>query len=148
MTEPIHSETIDRRSGLTRREFVAEYVRPNKPVIFTDLTRDWPAREKYTLDYFRREHGDRVAHIEGTPYTLGDYINLLEHATEEHPAPSISAPSISVAADQLCHYNWDVFVRECADYSHRKPVMALAAKVYLHAAGRILDLKESLQGGL
>ena len=87
MSDNIKIEEIDRRSGLTRRAFVDEYQRPNKPVIFTDLTKDWIAREKYTLDYFRSEHGDRVAHIEGKPYKLADYIDLLKKATVENPAP-------------------------------------------------------------
>ncbi len=291
MNDNIKIEEIDRRSGLTRREFVDEYQRPNKPVIFTDLTKDWIAREKYTLDYFRSEHGDRVAHIEGKPYKLADYIDLLKKATVENPAPypckldlredfkdlvkdvqprptvmypdrthskliprrfvggladleiffggpgskfpylhydylglyafihqmhgdkefTVYAPdqqeflyvkkdepwisemenhqspdlekyplyaqaqgikfvahagetlfipklwyhtarsltpTISVASDQLCHFNWDIFVKECTQHSHRSPLKAVLAKATLIAAGLALDVKESLQGGL
>jgi histone arginine demethylase JMJD6 len=291
MNDNIKIEEIDRRSNLTRREFVDEYQRPNKPVIFTDLTKDWIAREKYTLDYFRSEHGDRVAHIEGTPYKLGDYIDLLEKATVDNPAPypckldlredfkdlvkdvqprpavmypdrthskliprrfvggladleiffggpgskfpylhydylglyafihqmhgdkefTVYAPdqqeflyvkkdepwisemenhqspdlekyplyaqakgikfvahagetlfipklwyhtarsltpTISVASDQLCHFNWDIFVKECTEHSRRSPLKAVLAKATLIAAGLALDIKERLQGGL
>jgi len=48
---------IDRRSGLSAIEFREEYLLPNKPVIFTDLTKDWEALEKWTLDFFKTQYG-------------------------------------------------------------------------------------------
>jgi hypothetical protein len=34
---------VPRRSGLTVNEFIEEYVKPNKPVILTDVVTQWPA---------------------------------------------------------------------------------------------------------
>ena len=34
---------IERRTGLTRDEFIEQYLKPKKPVVFTDLAKDWPA---------------------------------------------------------------------------------------------------------
>lgn len=49
---------VDRRSGLTRKEFRDEYLRPNKPVVFTDMTKDWPALHKWTAEFFKEQYGD------------------------------------------------------------------------------------------
>lgn len=49
---------IDRRAGLTRETFAKEYLEPQKPVVFTDLMDSWPAKTKWTIDYFKKEYGD------------------------------------------------------------------------------------------
>lgn len=51
-------EPIDRRTGLTREEFQEEYLKKNKPVVFTDLSAPWPAAGKWTFDFFRENYGD------------------------------------------------------------------------------------------
>lgn len=50
-------KSVDRRSGLTRESFAEEYLKYRKPVIFTDLMDSWPAKKKWTIEYFKREHG-------------------------------------------------------------------------------------------
>lgn len=50
-------QSIDRRSGLTRATFKAEYLDPRKPVILTDLMKDWPAREKWSIQYLKQHYG-------------------------------------------------------------------------------------------
>lgn len=48
---------VDRRAGLTKKEFTEEYLRPNIPVVFTDLTKDWPALNKWTAEFFKEQYG-------------------------------------------------------------------------------------------
>jgi hypothetical protein len=48
---------VDRRTGLTREAFADEYLRPMRPVVFTDLTAAWPARQKWTLEHFKSNYG-------------------------------------------------------------------------------------------
>jgi hypothetical protein len=48
---------IDRRSGLTPKEFRDEYLRPNKPVVFTDLMKDWSALHKWNSEFFKNQYG-------------------------------------------------------------------------------------------
>jgi hypothetical protein len=48
---------IEKVSGLTRRDFEEEYLKKNKPVVFTDLVADWPATDKWTFDWLRTHHG-------------------------------------------------------------------------------------------
>jgi hypothetical protein len=48
---------IDRRSGLTREDFEREYLKALKPVVFTDLMDSWPAKSKWTVEYFKEKYG-------------------------------------------------------------------------------------------
>ena len=49
---------VDRRSGLSKKEFLNEYLRPSLPVVLTDMTEDWPALNKWTFDFFKTQYGD------------------------------------------------------------------------------------------
>jgi ribosomal protein L16 Arg81 hydroxylase len=60
---------IDRRSGLSAREFQEEYLKKNKPVIFTDLTKDWEALDKWNLDYFINDYGHLECPIFSSNYS-------------------------------------------------------------------------------
>lgn len=55
---------VERRSGLTREQFHADYLQPEVPVVLDDITGDWPAATKWTTDYLRDNFGDYpiVAH--------------------------------------------------------------------------------------
>lgn len=82
---------LERVSGLTKERFREEYLKPKKPVVFTDLIDSWPAKEKWNWDYFI----NRFGHIEvpvadpsfsapGKNYLttsmkmkFGDYLNLI-----------------------------------------------------------------------
>jgi hypothetical protein len=50
-------EAVDRREGLSRQEFLNEYYSQNRPVILTDVCRDWPARTRWTTDYLAKVLG-------------------------------------------------------------------------------------------
>ena len=39
--------------------FEADFVRPSRPVILRGAIADWPALTKWSLDYFKREFGNR-----------------------------------------------------------------------------------------
>ena len=82
---------IERRSGLTRDEFIADFLVPRKPVIFTDLASDWPATQKWTFDWLRSNHGsidvplfDNNVHKTDAYFQVaktmkfGDYLTLIE----------------------------------------------------------------------
>ncbi|MEM1320333.1 MAG: cupin-like domain-containing protein [Bacteroidota bacterium] len=90
-------QPIERRTGLTSEEFVEEYQKKGKPVVFTDLVKDWPAAQKWTFDYMRETYG----HIEvplfdndfrkaGKDYLVskqkmkfGDYLTLIQNEPTE-----------------------------------------------------------------
>jgi histone arginine demethylase JMJD6 len=79
--------TVERRAGLTREQFVGEYQQPGRPVVFTDLTKGWPALGKFSPDYFRKHCGDRTVPIGTHTYKLAEFLDLLEQSTPERPAP-------------------------------------------------------------
>ena len=56
-------DDVERRSGLNRESFSKEYLKPLKPVIFTDLIDAWPAKEKWTIDFFKAKYGDLIVPV-------------------------------------------------------------------------------------
>lgn len=76
---------IDHRSDLSYDEFVKKYASIGKPVIITDVAKNWKASTKWTLDFFREKYGsvntDGVQdRNNGTniSMTIADYIDYLE----------------------------------------------------------------------
>jgi hypothetical protein len=53
-------EPVEKRSGLTRETFIREFLHPRKPVVFTDLMNDWPAKENWAVENLKTKYG----HIE------------------------------------------------------------------------------------
>jgi hypothetical protein len=49
---------VPKRSGLDRLSFKKEFLDPMKPVVFTDLIDTWPAKEKWTFEFFIEKYGD------------------------------------------------------------------------------------------
>lgn len=85
-----HAGSIDRRDKLAYREFVHEYMLPRRPVVLTQATRDWPARQ-WTPQVLREKAGHRVIRFrEGQrEYTLAELVDLIEASTPERPAPYV-----------------------------------------------------------
>ncbi len=50
-------QPIDRRSGLNRQTFAKVYLEPEKPVVFTDFMEQWPAKNKWTVEFFKKKYG-------------------------------------------------------------------------------------------
>lgn len=50
-------DSIERRSNLSYEEFVQEYASVGKPVIITDVVKNWKAFTKWNLDFFRSKYG-------------------------------------------------------------------------------------------
>jgi hypothetical protein len=82
--------TVDRRTNLSYREFVHDYLMPQKPVIIADGLTAWPALSKWTPQFFKTEHGDKQVTVNGAPMRLGDYIDLVLHSSAERPCPYLS----------------------------------------------------------
>jgi hypothetical protein len=87
----MHLEPIERRSNLSREEFLENYLKPKKPVILTDLVKDWPATNKWTFDWLRQNHGDLIVPLIDKNYhdpdnyfklakkmKFGEYLDLIE----------------------------------------------------------------------
>lgn len=48
---------VEKRSGLTRKAFANEYLLPAKPVVFRDLIDAWPAKTKWSIEFFKDKYG-------------------------------------------------------------------------------------------
>jgi len=52
-------QPVDRVMTIEAREFRANYLDKMKPLVMTDLAKQWPAYEKWNWDYFRAVVGDQ-----------------------------------------------------------------------------------------
>ncbi|MFD2937025.1 cupin-like domain-containing protein [Spirosoma flavum] len=78
---------IDKRSNISQKELIAEYIEPAIPVVLTDATRDWDAMGKFTPSFFKKQYGHLTKELKGVTYTLSDYIDLMLASTPKNPAP-------------------------------------------------------------
>ncbi len=78
---------VEKKYGLSYQEFAEQHLFANYPVVLGDACAEWPAKDKFTPEFFRTHYGDRQVIVEGKPYRLGDYIDLMLVATEDNPAP-------------------------------------------------------------
>lgn len=91
MTKEFDVEEIPRVKDISKKEFIENYVVPQKPVVIENLTKDWPAYEKWNLDYIKEIAKDKeVPLYDNRPISsknkfnephakmsMGDYIDLL-----------------------------------------------------------------------
>jgi hypothetical protein len=85
---------VPRRSGLTVNEFIEEYVKPNKPVILTDVVTQWPAwKEKsWTKEALIGRFQETPFRVDQTDddgqklnMTLSDYFQYCSQTQDEDP---------------------------------------------------------------
>ncbi|HSD13994.1 MAG TPA: cupin-like domain-containing protein [Flavobacterium sp.] len=83
---------IDRVKTISKEDFYNHYVKKQKPLVIEQLTTDWPAYEKWNLDYIKSVAGEKiiplyddrpVSHKEGfnqahAKMRMSDYIDLLQ----------------------------------------------------------------------
>ncbi|MGB0879035.1 MAG: cupin-like domain-containing protein [Polaribacter sp.] len=51
---------IDRVKTITKKEFIKNYFKPQKPVVIEQFIEDWPAYSKWNLDYIKEVAGDKI----------------------------------------------------------------------------------------
>lgn len=80
--------TLERRSNMSRREFEQEYSLRRRPVILTDATREWAARE-WTPAVLKAKVGHRELEFRGGQGKIrfAELSDLIEASTEDSPAP-------------------------------------------------------------
>lgn len=78
---------LEKKYGMSYEEFAKDHLFANYPVVIGDACKDWPAKDKFTPQFFKTEYGNREVKVEGKIFKLGDYMDLMETATEENPAP-------------------------------------------------------------
>ncbi len=79
--------SIDKRTNISKKEFVNEYVRKSIPVVITDLTKNWPGMGKLTPEFFKNKYGHMEKEVEGVKIKMADYIDMMLKSTPENPSP-------------------------------------------------------------
>jgi histone arginine demethylase JMJD6 len=80
-------DAIDRRSNLSRKELIKEYIEPSIPVILTDAADKWNAMGKFTPEFFKTKYGHITKEVKGVTYTISEFIDLMLASTPENPSP-------------------------------------------------------------
>ena len=84
---------VDRVKTISKKDFLKNYVLPQKPLVIENLIEDWPAFTKWNLNYFKEKMGDKTVPLyddRPVDYNDGfnephakmlmrDYIDLLEN---------------------------------------------------------------------
>lgn len=92
MKEGLTLAEIPREKTISKKDFLKKYVRPQKPVVIEKLIEDWPAYDKWSLDYMKQMAGEKIVPLfDDRPISskykfnephekmkMGDYIDLLK----------------------------------------------------------------------
>lgn len=78
---------IDKRTNLSRDEFLKEYVDRQLPVVLTDAAKNWPAMGKLTPTFFKQTYPNITKTIDGVTYTMSEAIDKILVSTAENRAP-------------------------------------------------------------
>lgn len=74
------SNTIPRVSFLSQQEFLDQYYSQNKPVIFTDIMKNWKALQRWTPEYFKENYGQVTVEVQANRDADPNYeINVEQH---------------------------------------------------------------------
>jgi hypothetical protein len=77
-------DPIPRRAAISVDEFRREFEKPARPVVLTGVLDRWPARRRWTHDYFAERHGDldvvalqvKGARVDITRRQAGTYVTV------------------------------------------------------------------------
>lgn len=78
--------TVQRISNRETKGFLERFVAPRIPVV-VERAASWPALSTWTFALFRERYAQRTIDIGGRPMVFGKLLDLVEHSTDEHPAP-------------------------------------------------------------
>ena len=55
----LNLQQIPRVKTITKKDFIKNYYKPQKPVVIENFIEDWPAYDKWNLDYIKEVAGDK-----------------------------------------------------------------------------------------
>jgi len=71
-SDPLYTH-VEKRSRVSRDEFIERYVRGCRPVVLTDLARDWPALQRWSFEDFKRRFGKLTVQVQSGRDADADY---------------------------------------------------------------------------
>ncbi len=60
MKDKLNLKPVERVKTITRKDFIDNYVKPQKPVVVERLVEDWPALKKWDLEYIKSVAGEKI----------------------------------------------------------------------------------------
>ena len=111
---------VEKKYGMTYDEFAKKHLFANYPVVIGDACKDWKAKEKFSLEFFKSTYGDREVNVEGQTFKLKDYIALMETSTIENPAPYPCKLQIDYGYPELIPDVSPRFKYSMPDWTHSK----------------------------
>ena len=94
----LNLQDIPRVKSISKEDFIEHYYKPQKPVVLENFIQDWPAYNKWSLDYFKEIAGDKIVSLyDDRPVSykdgfneahakmpLKDYIHLLQNGSTKY----------------------------------------------------------------
>lgn len=114
------SLSVEKKYGMTYEEFAKDHLFASYPVVIGDACKDWQAKDKFTPDFFKSEYGSRMVEVQGKKYKLGDFIDMMENATLDNPAPYPCKLQIDSEYPELLPDIYPRFEFANPDWSHNK----------------------------
>ena len=71
-SDPLYTH-VEKRSRVSRDEFIERYVRGCRPVVLTDLAHDWPAMQRWSFAEFKRRFGNLTVQVQSGRDADADY---------------------------------------------------------------------------
>lgn len=59
----IEYSPVDKVSTIDQAAFQESYFKPLKPLVIQELSKSWPAREKWTPEFFKNQHGEKQVKV-------------------------------------------------------------------------------------
>jgi hypothetical protein len=78
---------VEKRGGLSQREFYRDYERANRPVVLTDALQGWPALGKWTPEFFADRYPDKEFEMDDRVWKLHEFVAAVLASNPENPAP-------------------------------------------------------------
>lgn len=93
---------VDRKPGLSQKEFIDNYLKPGIPVVIPGAMKDqWPAWKKWDPEYFRDQLGDKQVRVAGEKPTLRKFMESVMASTEEKPSHYLNEVNIHIDFPEL-----------------------------------------------
>ncbi len=110
----LNLQPVEIRETMTRETLQNDFINPYKPVVMKNFSKNWTARNKWTLDYFKKNHGDLMVPVykeafanTGTSYTstenkmrFSEYLDLIATGPTQY---RMFLFNIFKHAPELCH---------------------------------------------
>lgn len=89
----LQNPSIESNDSLTRETFNEGYGFPSVPVVITDMTNTWEAKQKWNFDFFKKRFGEVIGKAErmqngvkeSQEFTIESYIDYMTTTNDEFP---------------------------------------------------------------